>query len=182
MEHSLPAKYSAKSQSNTRPMLFRSACAAVLAGAMMLGGGGAPAFADGYVSGDNNNLYYGYKTDAGYSAIHLLTEVQFYDTAEDAHKGDASKQNPMGRYVRVHYYSNDPEDVAAQPDFWALRPSWWFGVPKGLENVQHIKLIRKERTTHSGSVQVKHPEVVGGKDRRGFTVVTAHEYARPLGF
>ncbi len=182
MEHSLPAKYSAKSQSNTRPMLFRSACAAVLAGAMMLGGGGAPAFADGYVSGDNNNLYYGYKTDAGYSAIHLLTEVQFYDTAEDAHKGDASKQNPMGRYVRVHYYSNDPEDVAAQPDFWALRPSWWFGVPKGLENVQHIKLIRKERTTHSGSVQVKHPEVVGGKDRRGFTVVTAHEYARPSDF
>ena len=183
MEKDLSSNHSINSKKYNHTPIYKTACVTMLAGAMLFTSGlGTPAFADGYVSGDNNNLYYGYKTDAEYSAVRLLTEVQFYDTPEDARKGDPTKQNPMGRYVRVHYYSNDPEDVNSQPDSWALRPSWWFGVPKGLENVQHIKLIRKERVTHSGGVQVKRPEVVGGKDRRGYTVVTANEYAKPSDF
>ena len=67
---------------DSQPVLSKSVCAAMLAGAMVLGGGvfvSSPAYADGYVDGTGNNIYYGYKTDASYTAV-SYTHLRAHET------------------------------------------------------------------------------------------------------
>ncbi|MFP1676223.1 sugar-binding protein [Gardnerella sp. Marseille-Q9691] len=136
--------------------LSKSVCAAMLAGAMVLGGGvfvsPAPAYADGYVSPDGNNIYYGYKSDADYSKDRIKIEVHYYNNPQDAENDDVSKQDPLGKYVHVKYTANLNKD--GQFDKWAFRPMWWYGVPKGLQNVHDIRYGRFEELTSGGSKHI----------------------------
>ena len=82
--------------------LSKSVCAAMLAGAMVIGGGvfvstPLPAYADGYVSGDGARVYYGYKADADYSKDRLLIKVTYYKTKADALKGCLLYTSPSPR-------------------------------------------------------------------------------------
>ncbi|EIK83390.1 sugar-binding domain protein [Gardnerella vaginalis 1500E] len=133
--------------------ISKSVCAAMLAGAMVLGGGvfvSTPAYADGYVDGTGNNIYYGYKTDASYSEARFHIEVDYYDTLKNAKAGGATGKDPLGKFVRVHYLSNcNQKDGTA--DDWRFRPMWWYGVPKGLTNVQNITYTRVEKLTKGGN-------------------------------
>ena len=147
-----------KSAKNTSyAPLSKSVCAAMLAGAMVLGGGvfvstPAPAYADGYVDGTGNNIYYGYKTDASYTEARFHIEVDYYDTLEHAKAGEDEGKDPLGKFVRVHYLSNCNKDGGTADD-WRFRPMWWFGVPKGLQNVQDITYTRVEKLTQNGKKQ-----------------------------
>ena len=161
--------------------LSKSVCAAMLAGSMLLGGGVfvSPAYADGYVSGDGARVYYGYKANADYSKERLLIKVTYYKTKADALKGGNDGVNPLGKFVRVEYTSNNPEDANKQPDKWALRPTWWFGVPKGLktDTISQIRLVRNERSTQEASS----PSTPGAKklkdaSRQGYAVASDHTY------
>ena len=137
---------------DSQPVLSKSVCAAMLAGAMVLGGGvfvSSPAYADGYVDGTGNNIYYGYKTDASYTEARFHIEVDYYDTLEHAQAGKDEGKDPLGKFVRVHYLSNCNKDGGAADD-WRFRPMWWFGVPKGLQNVQNITYTRIEKMTNQG--------------------------------
>ena len=131
--------------------LSKSVCAAMLAGAMVLGGGvfisPAPAYADGYVAPDGN-IYYGYKSDANYSKDRFKIEVHYYSTKEAAEKDDANNQDPLGQYVHVKYTANlnDKHEF----DKWAFRPMWWYGVPAGLTNVHNVIYSRFEKYTKEG--------------------------------
>ncbi len=130
--------------------ISKSVCAAMLAGAMVLGGGvfvSTPAYADGYVDGTGNNIYYGYKTDASYSEARFHIEVDYYDTLQHAKDGKDEGKDPLGKFVRVHYLSNCNKD-GGTADEWRFRPMWWFGVPKGLQNVQNIVYTRVEKLTN----------------------------------
>ncbi|MDK7192788.1 GA module [Bifidobacterium sp. UMB1197] len=142
---------------DSQPVLSKSVCAAMLAGAMVLGGGvfvSSPAYADGYVDGSGNNIYYGYKTDASYSEARFHIEVDYYDTLEHAQAGEEKGKDPLGKFVRVHYLSNcNKKDGTA--DNWKFRPMWWFGVPKGLQNVQNITYTRVEKLTNQGNKPFK---------------------------
>ncbi|WP_246905378.1 sugar-binding protein [Gardnerella vaginalis] len=137
--------------------LSKSMCAAMLAGAMVLGGGvfvsPAPAYADGYVSPDGNNIYYGYKSDADYSKDRFKIEVHYYNNPQDAENDDVSKQDPLGKYVHVKYIANLNKDGKTF-DNWAFRPMWWYGVPKGLQNVHDIRYGRFEELTSGGSKHI----------------------------
>jgi len=164
--------------------LSKSVCAAMLAGAMVIGGGvfvstPLPAYADGYVSGDGARVYYGYKADADYSKERLLIKVTYYKTKADALKGGNDGVDPLGKFVRVEYTSNNPEDANKQPDKWALRPTWWFGVPNGLkaDTISQIRLVRNERGTQEASS----PSTPGAKklknaSRQGYVVASDHTY------
>ncbi|MFU9935342.1 hypothetical protein [Gardnerella leopoldii] len=164
--------------------LSKSVCAAMLAGAMVIGGGvfvstPLPAYADGYVSGDGARVYYGYKADADYSKERLLIKVTYYKTKADALKGGNDGVDPLGKFVRVEYTSNNPEDANKQPDKWALRPTWWFGVPNGLkaDTISQIRLVRNERGTQEASS----PATPGAKklkdaSRKGYVVASDHTY------
>ena len=136
--------------------LSKSVCAAMLAGAMVLGGGvfvSSPAYADGYVDGTGNNVYYGFKTDAKYAEAHFNIDVEYYDTFEHAKAGGTEGIDPLGKFVRVHYLSNC--DNKATADDWRFRPMWWFGVPAGLKDPQDIQFKRIEKLTKNGKEQVK---------------------------
>lgn len=142
---------------DSQPVLSKSVCAAMLAGAMVLGGGvfvsPAPAYADGYVDGTGNNIYYGFKTDAQYAEAHFNIDVEYYDTFDHAKAGGTEGIDPLGKYVRVHYLSNSKKDGTA--DDWRFRPMWWFGVPAGLKDPQDIQFKRIEKLTKNGKEQVK---------------------------
>ncbi|MFU0513758.1 sugar-binding protein [Gardnerella greenwoodii] len=132
--------------------LSKSVCAAMLAGAMVLGGGvfvsPAPAYADGYVAPDGN-IYYGYKSDANYSKDRIKIEVHYYSSKKDAEKDDTNNQDPLGKYVHVKYTANlNSKDNSF--DKWAFRPMWWYGVPSGLTNVHNIEYSRFEDYTAYG--------------------------------
>ena len=148
-----------KSAKNTSyAPLSKSVCAAMLAGAMVLGGGvfvstPLPAYADGYVDGTGNNIYYGFKTDAQYAEAHFNIDVEYYDTFEHARDGGTTGIDPLGRFVRVHYLSNCHNNATA--DEWKFRPMWWFGVPAGLKDPQYIHFKRIEKLTKSGKQQVQ---------------------------
>lgn len=141
---------------DSQPVLSKSVCAAMLAGAMVLGGGvfvSSPAYADGYVDGTGNNVYYGFKTDAKYAEAHFNIDVEYYDTFEHAKEGGTTGIDPLGKFVRVHYLSNCHDNATA--DEWKFRPMWWFGVPAGLKDPQDIQFKRIEKLTQNGRQQVK---------------------------
>lgn len=112
----------------------------------------SPAYADGYVDGTGNNIYYGYKTDASYTEARFHIEVDYYDTLEHAQAGKDEGKDPLGKFVRVHYLSNCNKEGGAADD-WRFRPMWWYGVPKGLQNVQNITYTRVEKLTQNGQKQ-----------------------------
>ena len=153
---------------DSQPVLSKSVCAAMLAGAMVLGGGvfvSSPAYADGYVDGTGNNIYYGYKTDASYSEARFHIEVDYYDTLDHAQAGKEKGKDPLGKFVRVHYLSNCKQSDGTADD-WRFRPMWWFGVPKGLQNVQNIVYTRVEKLTQN---EQKQPFTPAGKSQFTFT-------------
>ncbi len=156
-----------------------AASAAVLAGTMLLGGGlASKAFADGYVNG--TNTYYGYKADAGYSEDRLRIEVHYYNTLQGALNADASQENPLGKFIRVRYIANDPLEQGKTPDRWALRPFWWFGVPEGVTNVQHITLQRNEAGKCDPSAVHKRGEKNNAcATRKDFVIASDNVYANP---
>ncbi|MFP1691909.1 hypothetical protein ACLD5S_02975 [Gardnerella vaginalis] len=131
------------------------------------------------MSGDGARVYYGYKADADYSKERLLIKVTYYKTKADALKGGNDGVDPLGKFVRVEYTSNNPEDANQQPDKWALRPTWWFGVPNGLkaDTISQIRLVRNERGTQEASS----PATPGAKklkdaSRQGYVVASDHTY------
>ena len=141
---------------DSQPVLSKSVCAAMLAGAMVLGGGvfvSSPAYADGYVDGTGNNVYYGFKTDAKYAEAHFNIDVEYYDTFDHAKAGGNEGRDPLGKFVRVHYLSNCHDNATA--DDWKFRPMWWFGVPAGLKDPQDIQFKRIEKLTKNGNQQFK---------------------------
>ena len=156
-----------------------AASAAVLAGTMLMGGGlASKAFADGYVNG--SNTYYGYKADAGYSEDRLRIEVHYYNTLDAAISADEKQENPLGKYIRVRYIANDPRKKDEEPDRWALRPIWWFGVPEGVTNVQHITLQRNEAGKCDPTAVHKRGEKNNAcASRPGFVKFPEHTYADP---
>ena len=113
----------------------------------------SPAYADGYVDGTGNNVYYGFKTDAKYAEAHFNIDVEYYDTFEHAKAGGTEGIDPLGKFVRVHYLSNCHNNATA--DDWRFRPMWWFGVPAGLKDPQDIQFKRIEKLTKNGEEQVK---------------------------
>ena len=156
-----------------------AASAAVLAGTMLLGGGlASKAFADGYVNG--TNTYYGYKADAGYSEDRLRIEVHYYNTLDAALKADEKQENPLGKFIRVRYIANDPTEKDKAPDRWALRPIWWFGVPEGVTNVQHITLQRNEAGKCDPNAVHKRGEKNNAcASRKDFVIASDNVYANP---
>ncbi|EPI42750.1 GA module-containing protein, partial [Gardnerella vaginalis] len=139
----------------------------------------SPAYADGYVSGDGARVYYGYKADADYSKERLLIKVTYYKTKADALKGGNDGVDPLGKFVRVEYTSNNPEDANKQPDKWALRPTWWFGVPKGLKTntISQIRLVRNERgTQEASSSPATGTKKLKDASRQGYVVASDHTY------
>ena len=144
--------------------LSKSVCAAMLAGAMVLGGGvfvsPAPAYADGYVAPDGN-IYYGYKSDANYSKDRFKIEVHYYSNKEDADNDNTNNQDPLGQYVHVKYTAN-LNSADNSFDKWAFRPMWWYGVPAGLTNVHNVIYSRFEQYTKEGK-----PDTVPGNTNPG---------------
>lgn len=141
----------------------------------------SPAYADGYVDGTGNNIYYGYKTDASYTEARFHIEVDYYDTLEHAQAGKDEGKDPLGKFVRVHYLSNCAKKDGAADD-WRFRPMWWYGVPKGLKNVQNITYTRVEKLTNQRGNQ---PFVPAGSsqftftDTNGYGVVSKKTYPTP---
>ena len=178
-----PADVSSRLFQHTRRALSAGACSAILAGTMLLGGGwpSSLAYADGYVDGTGNNIYYGYKTDASYTEARFHIEVTYYDTLDNAKAGKDEGKDPLGKFVRVHYLSNcNQKDGAA--DDWRFRPMWWYGVPKGLQNVQNITYTRVEKLTNQRGNQPFRP--AGSSqftftDGNGYGVVSHKTYQTP---
>ena len=147
-------------------------------------GGGWPsslAYADGYVDGSGNNVYYGFKTDASYTEGRFHIEVTYYDTLEHAKEGGDQGQDPLGKFVRVHYLSNCNKEGGTADD-WRFRPMWWYGVPKGLQNVQNITYTRVEKLTNQRGNQPFRP--AGSSqftftDGNGYGVVSHKTYQTP---
>lgn len=141
----------------------------------------SPAYADGYVDGTGNNIYYGYKTDASYTEARFHIEVDYYDTLGHAQAGKDEGKDPLGKFVRVHYLSNCAKKDGAADD-WRFRPMWWYGVPKGLKNVQNITYTRVEKLTNQRGNQ---PFVPTGSsqftftDTNGYGVVSKKTYPTP---
>ena len=105
------------------------------------------------MSPDGNNIYYGYKSDADYSKDRFKIEVHYYNNPQDAENDDVLKQDPLGKYVHVKYIANLNKDGKTF-DNWAFRPMWWYGVPKGLQNVHDIRYGRFEELTSGGSKHI----------------------------
>ena len=148
---------------NSYAPLSKSVCAAMLAGAMVLGGGvfisPSLAYADGYVAPDGN-IYYGYKSDADYSKNRIKIEVHYYSNKEDADKDE--NRDPLGKFVRVKYVANlNSKDNSF--DRWAFRPMWWYGVPAGLTDVHNIIYSRFEKYTDAGTPSTSQPSAPGIK-------------------
>ncbi len=146
---------------NSYAPLSKSVCAAMLAGAMVLGGGvfisPSLAYADGYVAPDGN-IYYGYKSDADYSKNRIKIEVHYYSNKEDADKDE--NRDPLGKFVRVKYVANlNSKDNSF--DRWAFRPMWWYGVPAGLTDVHNIIYSRFEQYTDAGTPSTSQPSAPG---------------------
>ena len=137
-----------------------------------------PAYADGYVDGTGNNIYYGYKTDASYSEARFHIEVDYYDTLQHAKDGKDEGKDPLGKFVRVHYLSNCNKD-GGTADEWRFRPMWWFGVPAGLKEPQYIHFKRIEKLTDKGNTQVKPAgsSQYVDTDKNGYGVVSDRYYA-----
>lgn len=141
----------------------------------------SPAYADGYVDGTGNNIYYGYKTDASYTEARFHIEVDYYDTLANAQAGKDDGKDPLGKFVRVHYLSNCNKEGGAADD-WRFRPMWWYGVPKGLQNVQNITYTRVEKMTNMRGNQ---PFVPAGSsqftftDTNGYGVASKKTYPTP---
>lgn len=141
----------------------------------------SPAYADGYVDGTGNNIYYGYKTDASYTEARFHIEVDYYDTLANAQAGKDEGKDPLGKFVRVHYLSNCNKEGGAVDD-WRFRPMWWYGVPKGLQNVQNITYTRVEKMTNMRGNQ---PFVPAGSsqftftDTNGYGVASKKTYPTP---
>lgn len=169
---------------DSQPVLSKSVCAAMLAGAMVLGGGvfvSSPAYADGYVDGTGNNIYYGYKTDASYTEARFHIEVDYYDTLEHAQAGKDEGKDPLGKFVRVHYLSNCNKEGGAADD-WRFRPMWWYGVPKGLKNVQNIVYTRVEKLTNQRGNQPFNPAGYSQftfTNAQGYGQVSQKKYNKP---
>ncbi|MFP1695137.1 GA module [Gardnerella greenwoodii] len=140
-----------------------------------------PAYADGYVDGTGNNIYYGYKTDASYSEARFHIEVDYYDTLENAKVGGTTGKNPLGKFVRVHYLSNCDQTDGGKADDWRFRPMWWFGVPAGLKEPQDIHFKRTEKLTSEGNKKItptgSSQQVT--TDANGYGVVSDRSYATP---
>ena len=139
-----------------------------------------PAYADGYVDGTGNNIYYGYKTDASYSEARFHIEVDYYDTLEHAKAGKEGKDK-LGKFVRVHYLSNCNQTDGGKADDWRFRPMWWFGVPAGLKEPQDIHFKRTEKLTSEGNKKItptgSSQQVT--TDANGYGVVSDRSYATP---
>ena len=137
-----------------------------------------PAYADGYVDGTGNNIYYGYKTDASYSEARFHIEVDYYDTLEHAKAGKEGKDK-LGKFVRVHYLSNCNQTDGGKADDWRFRPMWWFGVPAGLKEPQDIHFKRTEKLTSEGNKKItptgSSQQVT--TDANGYGVVSDRSYA-----
>lgn len=133
---------------HTHNSLSQGAYAALLASSMLCGGGllASQAFADGYVSNDGHAVYYGFKTNADYSKDNFHVYVKYYKTADDAIK--QQNEDPLGRYVRIEFVSNNPF-VHKDPADWSGRPQWWYGVPHGIDptTITGITLQRNEEGT-----------------------------------
>lgn len=133
---------------HTHNSLSQGAYAALLASSMLCGGGllASQAFADGYVSNDGHAVYYGFKTNADYSKDNFHVYVKYYKTADDAIK--QQNEDPLGRYVRIEFVSNNPF-VQKDPADWSGRPQWWYGVPHGIDptTITGITLQRNEEGT-----------------------------------
>ena len=138
-----------------------------------------PAYADGYVDGTGNNIYYGYKTDASYSEARFHIEVDYYDTLDHAKAGKDDGKNPLGKFVRVHYLSNCDQTDGGKADDWRFRPMWWFGVPAGLKEPQDIHFKRTEKLTSEGNKKItptgSSQQVT--TDANGYGVVSNRSYA-----
>ena len=148
---------------NSYAPLSKSVCAAMLAGAMVLGGGvfisPSLAYADGYVAPDGN-IYYGYKSDANYSKERIKIEVHYYSNMKDAEDDNIANQDPLGKYVHVKYIANlNSSDNSF--DKWAFRPMWWYGVPAGLTDVHNIIYSRFEKYTDAGTPSTSQPSAPG---------------------
>lgn len=133
---------------HTHNSLSQGAYAALLASSMLCGGGllASQAFADGYVSNDGHAVYYGFKTNADYSKDNFHVYVKYYKTADDAIK--QQNEDPLGRYVRIEFVSNNPF-IQKDPADWSGRPQWWYGVPHGIDptTITGITLQRNEEGT-----------------------------------
>lgn len=184
-KHNIKAEAVAYARPLSRFMVPACACSAVLAGAMLFGTVPALnhslAYADGYVDGTGNNIYYGYKTDASYTEARFHIEVDYYDTREHANAGKDEGKDPLGKFVRVHYLSNCNKDNRTA-DAWKFRPMWWYGVPKGLTNVQNITYTRIEKLTNQRGNQPFKP--AGSSqftftDGEGYGVVSHDNYPTP---
>ncbi len=149
-----------------------------------LGGGvfisPAPAYADGYVDGTGNNIYYGFKTDAQYAEAHFNIDVEYYDTFEHAKVGGIEGKDPLGKYVRVHYLSNS-KNQGVTADEWKFRPMWWFGVPAGLKDPQDIQFKRIEKLTDAGKQTImpagSSKQII--TDENGYGVVSDKHFNSP---
>lgn len=137
---------------HTHNSLSQGAYAALLASSMLCGGGllASQAFADGYVSNDGHAVYYGFKTNADYSKDNFHVYVKYYKTADDAIK--QQNEDPLGRYVRIEFVSNNPF-VQKDPADWSGRPQWWYGVPHGIDptTITGITLQRNEEGACDGA-------------------------------
>lgn len=182
---SMKAEAVVPSRPSSRFMVPACACSAVLAGAMLFGTvpvlNHSLAYADGYVDGTGNNIYYGYKTDASYTEARFHTEVTYYDTLDHAKAGTDEGKDPLGKFVRVHYLSNCNKEGGTADD-WRFRPMWWYGVPKGLTNVQEITYTRIEKLTNQRGNQPFRP--AGSSqftftDGNGYGVVSHKTYQTP---
>ena len=153
-KRSMKAEAIAPSRALSRFMVPACACSAVLAGAMLFGTVPALnhslAYADGYVDGTGNNIYYGYKSDSNYSKDRIKIEVHYYSNMKDAEDDNIANQDPLGKYVHVKYTANlNSRDNSF--DKWAFRPMWWYGVPAGLTDVHDINYSRFEKYTGNGN-------------------------------
>lgn len=184
-KHNIKAEAVVPSRPSSRFMVPACACSAVLAGAMLFGTvpvlNHSFAYADGYVDGTGNNIYYGYKTDASYTEARFHTEVTYYDTLDHAKAGTDEGKDPLGKFVRVHYLSNCNKEGGTADD-WRFRPMWWYGVPKGLTNVQEITYTRIEKLTNQRGNQPFRP--AGSSqftftDGNGYGVVSHKTYQIP---
>ena len=184
-KHNIKAEAVVPSRPSSRFMVPACACSAVLAGAMLFGTvpvlNHSFAYADGYVDGTGNNIYYGYKTDASYTEARFHTEVTYYDTLDHAKAGTDEGKDPLGKFVRVHYLSNCNKEGGTADD-WRFRPMWWYGVPKGLTNVQEITYTRIEKLTNQRGNQPFRP--AGSSqftftDGNGYGVVSHKTYQTP---
>lgn len=160
--------------------LSQGAYAALLVSSMLCGGGlfASQAFADGYVSNDGHAVYYGFKTNADYSKDNFHVYVKYYKTADDAIK--QQNEDPLGRYVRIEFVSNNPL-LPKDPAGWSGLPQWWYGVPHGIDaaTITGITLQRNEEGTCDGAPASSSAASKKCADRLHYMVASEHVYDTP---